>query len=424
MSGENQQSDKPCDKRGIFLTSPSPISLKFCRTRYLDEPDKYTLTYVALSESPISLSFGKVLDTNPYVFVADRSGSESDSSEPPIPPNKKQRRHEERELLRFWQSETGMLPEALTRIPKTDHARLVQHTTLIETCHLGKSYIASLRAENDRLAWERDNHEKEVNRQRQVVMELQMRCDILERRVRDSPTTSPKPESATPQKTPTPPRKSTAYQIPTDASPNDSIFTHMAMDQSIRREDAAVLHVGKREDPPKVTRKPQPLMGIRTSPPNQMPQRTPPPTFNLRGSGHFQFATRGRGGIGYTRGGKTPIRGRGQNRYDDVAHVGRWQQATFHHPNPVTMATSTGTKPTASTSSCPPSTPTSATSTAGPSSTTSGMRITRSTAKKDNKDDDVKEEEEDDDGEVLRCDTSRADERFVSARLEDYEDMY
>ena len=52
------------------------------------------------------------------------------------------------------------------------------------------------------------------------------------------------------------------------------------------------------------------------------------------------------------------------------------------------------------------------------------MRITRSTAKKDNKDDDVKEEEEDDDGEVLRCDTSRADERFVSARLEDYEDMY
>ena len=254
---------------------------------------------------------------------------------------------------------------------------------------------------------------------------------MLERQVRNSPTTSPRSESAPPQKTPTPPRKSPTYPILENASPNDSIFNHMAMDQSIRREDAAVLHVGKREEPPKLTRKPQPLMGIRTSPLNQTVSRTPPPTFNLRGSGHFSFATRGRGGFGYTRGGKTPVRGRGQSRYEDAVAGHRWQQATFHHPEAkssktitVTKTTAAGTKTTTSTSSGPPSTSTSAASSSGPSSSTSAPRVTRSTAKKDAREEAGDDEDEDNDDEILRCDTSRADERFVSARLEDYEDMY
>ena len=417
MSAENQQVDKPSDKRGILMTSKAPISLKFCRTPYFDHPDKYTLTYVAISDSPISLSFGNISDSNWPHLITDRSESDSEASDHPVPPNKKQKKTEERELMRFWQSETGMLPETLTRIPKTDHARMVQHTTLIETCHLGKSYIASLRAENDRLSWEREQLEKDANRQRTVVMELQMRCDLLERKVRDSPAVSPRSESAPPKRTPTPPRKSPTYPIPPNASPNQSIFNHMSMDQSIRREDAAVLHVGA-----KATKKPQPLMGLRTSPPGQNAVKTPPPTFNLRGSGHFSFATRGRGGYGFTRGGKTPIRGRGQSRYDDAIGSHRWQQATFHHPE----AKQTSDKPHAatSTSSGHTTTPTSAASTTGPSSTStsSGTRVTRSSSKKEEP---IKEDpEEEEDEEILRCDTSRADERFMNNRLPFYEDMY
>ena len=421
MSDEKQVTDKPHDKRGIFLTSNSPISLHFVKSPRNET--KYTLTYEATSDTPISLSFTYKNYDNSIFTIADRSGSESDASEPPLPPNKKQKRQEERDLQRFWSSETGMLPEVLTRVPKSEHARLIQHTTLLETCYLGKTYIASIRSDNERLHWEKEAQEKEANRLKAVNLELQMRIDLLERQVRNTKTESPTSvnRAVSPQRKNSPSRKSQHYEIANDASPNASIFNHMSMDQSIRREDSAVLHVGKRRPQPQMG-KPQPLMEIRTSPPSGGQTQTP--TYSLRGTGHFQFATRGRGGHHNTRGGRQPIRGRGSSRYDDAVANHKWQNATFGREDPRVVVTtlSSDTRATATTSG-PPTPPTSIFSSSAPS-TSSGGRQTRSATKRREPEAKEEDSDEDDDKETLRCDTSRADEDFMAKRmLESYESM-
>ena len=428
MSEEKKSTDKPTEKRGIVLQSKSPISLVYVKSPL--QPNKFVFRYEAISSSPISVTFENL--TNSSVFP-DRSGSESEASDAPPHPFKKQKRLDERDLQRFWSSETGMLPEAVTRIPKSENAARVQHTMLLEACYIGKAHMASLRAENDRLLWEKERSEKEANNLKAKVLELTMRTDILERAVQRAKSESPPKEEnqlVTPPKAEEPSRKSPPkYEIPAGASPNDSIFSKMT-DISIRREDPAVIHASKR--------KPVPLMGIKTSPPTT--GRPTTPTFNLRGTGHFSFATRGRGGLNNStnrRGYRSPMRGRGINRYEDAIANHRWQESTFHQPQStvsvikVKKTVTEGSKTATSTTAGPPSPGPSGSSasTSGPptSPTENFGRVTRSKEKQE-KNEKVKEkaaENEESDDETLRCFVSKEDEEFMARRLlEDYEDMY
>lgn len=427
MSEDNRKTQSNPDKRGIFLTSKSPITLKIVKG---DKPpiNTFVATYAASSSSPISISFDE--NSNYFINIAERSESESDS-ETPVNPTKKQRRQEEKDLARFWQSETGMLPEILTRVPKTDNARQIQHTLLMESNYVGKSYLASARTENDRLAMEVENKEKESDRLRAKVVELQMRLDMIERKLRNSPESNASPLGKKPSEAVTPPnqdhqsRKSPPkYQIAPGTSPNASIFNHM-LDDSVRADDKAVMHV---------KRKPQPLMGLSVSPPTT---GSTTPSWNLRGTGHFSFASRGRGGQ-HHRGQRQQIRGRGGNRYEDAVASHRWQQATFSHPTTKasdmitfhTVQEGSSISVTSSSTSTKGSSPLKATTTGSCSPQTSASRVTRNRAKamedqksKKGKDDEEKERE-DSDEEQLRIDTDKEDETFMAERLlDDYESM-
>ena len=418
----DQKKENTQEKRGILLTSQSPISLHYVKSP--QNSNKFMLTYAATSDTPISLTFKT--DINFDIF-AERSESESDASDVPPHPTKKQKKSYEREVAKFWSNGTGLLPDFLTRQPKSENAARIQHTLLIETAYMGKANMASLRSDNERLQWDKEKQEKEISELKAKVLEQSMRIDILERNVirarsdsnKSNSNGSSEKEAVTSPEENKQSRKSPTYHIPQGQSPNTSIFSHMH-DSSIAREDHAVVRVSKHKIPP--------LMGVKTSPPTT--SRPTTPTFQLAGKGHFNFSTkRGMGrGNGSTRGGfnqrgfREPLRGRAPNRYEDAIQHHRWQNETFSSPSKITPR-SKPLSPVASSS-------TGSAMKAPPNSPNENKRITRSkseTKQEENPKPKPKEDQDDDsdDGEVLRISTTIEDEEFMAKRLlEDYESYY
>ena len=420
------------DKRGIFLTSNSHISLQIIKSERLK--DKYTIHYAILSDSPISISFKNPI-TNSFSCFSDRHISDSEDSDSNLNPTKRQKRQEERELMKFWSTECGLLPEILTRIPKSEHSRQLQHSQLVETCHLGKSYLSSIRSDNDRLNWENESKDKEINRLNAKILELEMKNDIMERQLRKarSEASSPNERPVTSPEEQQQSRKcnnnlnKNIIAAP-NVSPNDSIFGRMA-NESIQAEDFGIIGVKRR---------PPPLMGLKVSPPSQRrhsPNKPTTPTFQLSGRGHFNFSSRGGRGGFHNR----AIRGgQHKSRYDDAVASHRWQQQTFTFgQNSPRKTTTTVTASTAAATAAMVTT----TPGPGPSAKKSPPKKsppkedqlpkpvrTRLGAKKVNEQrpaqEEAKKEDSESDDEILRCHPSREDEMFMECRLASYEDMF
>ena len=439
-------SDPKENKRGIFLASDSCISLHMVKSDF--PKNKYILTYAVTSDSPISVYFDS-LDNYSLSYFTERVASDSDGSDSNTNPSKKQKRVEERDMSKFWQNECGLLPEFLTRIPKSENSRLLQHSQMMEIAYLGKSYLASVRSDNDRLQWENEQKDKELRALQAKIVELQMKADIAGRQLREerSKSRSPGHSEEAPvnqehQQGKSPPENLPHSHIlaPANLSPNASILGKM-QNYSIQADDpGAVVAVKRQQQQPR----PQPLMGLRVSPPNAYP-RSPQPTFSLRGSGHFNFSSRGR-----AYGGRSIRGGHRQSRYDDAVAAHRWQQTTFRPQSPAKITTVTelvkrAEKEASNLVSNPPSTSAAAASAASntqppasakPDSPSEGKRTvnepkpvrTRASAKRDKfaseKEKEDEEEEDSESGEeTLRCDVSRRDEVFFDERLDDYETM-
>ena len=154
--------------------------------------NKYILTYAVTSDSPISVYFDS-LDNYSLSYFTERVASDSDGSDSNTNPSKKQKRIEERDMSKFWQNECGLLPEFLTRIPKSENSRLLQHSQMMEIAYLGKSYLASVRSDNDRLQWENEQKDKELRALQAKIVELQMKADIAGRQLREERSKSRSP---------------------------------------------------------------------------------------------------------------------------------------------------------------------------------------------------------------------------------------
>ena len=434
MATENRKVVETHEKRGIILTSKSPIDLQYIK---LPLPEnKFILTYAAISNSPISIIF----DNENLIAstLAERNTSESDGSDGDLPmhPSKRQKRQEERDLKCFWQNETSLLPDILTRIPKSENARLLQHSMLLECSYLGRSYLAATRAEVDKATWELEAKEKEVNDLKAKVLELQMRNDIVERKLKYSSSDSEGKKGAVTKTQKThQSRKSFPKNIlvAPDANPDESFISHMG-NESVMVEDPAIKHVKRR---------PMPLMGIKTTCPPNSPT-SPTPRFYLEGTGDFSLQTRGGRGGYQNRGNRQPNRGQVHSRHDDAIAGSMWQTRTFFNdaskgqtvkketsppkskspPSTTVTITRTTSITSAGPSTPAPSTPKASTAPKPNEKASELARKTRSKVRyeKFKSDKDQPKSEDEDDGSQLRCDTSSKDEAFFNTRESDFYD--
>ena len=251
----------------IWLTSQTPIVFTFFRAIHQE------LIYKLQSRSPISLNFSNIgLNFSDPDTSSDELNMEVDNRNHP-----KRRRHsqEHEDIVNFWKDNFASLPESMTRIPKTDSLRSQQHVKMVDMLHMGKAQLVAAKAELELVKHQLGAKEEENGRIRGEKLELQIRCDMLERQLRGSPI-SDKQRSpdlgqddgnvgASTSKGITHTAVKQEYDVPEGFDRNESIFNRMA-DTTLQRLDPSIVSAKK-------TVKPIPLMSLQIPRPENKSQR-------------------------------------------------------------------------------------------------------------------------------------------------------
>ena len=251
----------------IWVTSQTPVVFSFFKAI------RQELIYKLQSRSPISMNF-----SNFGLNFSDPESSSDDNVQEVEHRNQpKRRRHsqEHDEIIGFWTDNFAALPESMTKIPKTESLRNQQHVRMVDMLHTGKAQLVAARAEMELIKHQLGAKEEENGRIRGEKLELQIRCDMLERQLRGSPTagkdTSPDlggdkvNVGASTSKGITNTNIKQEYDIPDGFDRNESIFNRMA-DTTLQRLDPSIVSAKK-------TVKPIPLMSLQITPPPREQRR-------------------------------------------------------------------------------------------------------------------------------------------------------
>ena len=210
--------------------------------------------------------------------VTDNTSSEEETERS----GSKRRRHSQDhdETLDFWQNNYATLPESMTRVPRTEVLRNQQHLKMLNMLHTGKANLVATRAELEILKHQMQTLKQDADKLRGEKLELQIKSDMLERKVRSSPEMQRQSvEPATGNvldvsdndtnvgaSTSKGTKVKEEYQIPEGFDRNESIFKQMA-DTTFQRIDPAIVAARKGSPNPK------PLMSIKVTPPQQGTKR-------------------------------------------------------------------------------------------------------------------------------------------------------
>ena len=245
----------------LWVTSQTPIVFGFFKAINQE------LIYKLQSRAPIAINFSNFGMT----FSDHESSSEDNGQEVDHRNQPKRRRHsqEHDDIVNFWRDGFASLPESMTKIPKTEDRRNQQHVRMIDMLHTGKAQLVAARAELELLKHQLNAKEDENGRIRGEKLELQIRCDMLERQLRGSPVAG-KPTSpdlgqddvnvgASTSKGVTHKDIKQEYDVPEGFDRNESIFNRMA-DTTFQRLDPSIVSAKK-------AIKPIPLMSLQITPP-------------------------------------------------------------------------------------------------------------------------------------------------------------
>ena len=261
-------SDKNPVKKGskITISSLSQIRSTFA---YQKKNTKY---YQLESDLPISVHYSYFA----LPFTDSQASSSEDENERS---GSKRRRHSDHDEPRdFWQDNFASLPDSMTRVPRTETLRNQQHLKMVDMLHTGKASLVAARAELELVKVQMKALREETDRLRGEKLELQMKSDMLARKVRSSPeliklnNTPPKnaddDDTNVGASTSKDAKIKQEYQIPEGFDRNESILNNMA-DTTFQRNDPSIVAAKKGE----TDVRPRPLMALKVTPPSQGTKR-------------------------------------------------------------------------------------------------------------------------------------------------------